>query len=148
MRATMTQQMDNRAGGRTDRDCACGHHGHHAPNSANEPAPAVQASGEEHRRPGPAEPLDPAGEQGAAGLAMAATTTAALDDSPTGPTAWEQEDEASSGVAPGRKEGNVLGLRDVSAAASQGCGCGGHGRGHHQDAEGGRHGGHCGCHGH
>ncbi len=150
VRATMTQQMDNRAGGRTGRGCACGHHGHHAPNSANEPemAPVVQASGEEHRRPEPAEPLEPAGERGAAGLAMAATTTAALDNSPTGPTAWEQEDEAFSGVAPGRKEGNVLGLRDVSAPASQGCGCGGHGRGHHQDAEGGRHGGHCGCHGH
>ncbi|WP_172120913.1 hypothetical protein [Actinomyces faecalis] len=45
------------------------------------------------------------------------------------------------GVVPGRKAGNVLGLRDVSAAAAGGgCGCGGRGHG------GGR--GGCGCGGH
>ena len=37
------------------------------------------------------------------------------------------EEGAASGVVPGHKTGNLLGLRDVSAPASGGCGCGGHG---------------------
>ncbi|QPL06245.1 MULTISPECIES: hypothetical protein [Actinomyces] len=47
---------------------------------------------------------------------------------------------APAGVVPGRKAGNLLGLRDVSAPAPSqggGCGCGGHGHG-------GGH-GRCGC---
>ena len=52
------------------------------------------------------------------------------------------EAPAPAGVVPGRKAGNLLGLRDVSAPAPSqggGCGCGGHGHG-------GRHAhGRCGC---
>jgi len=42
------------------------------------------------------------------------------------PAAREQGSGAASGVVPGHKTGNLLGLRDVSAPASGGCGCGGH----------------------
>lgn len=58
------------------------------------------------------------------------------------------------GVVPGRKAGNLLGLRDISATQGAGegshggCGCGGkrHGQGHghgHGKGQGG-----CGCGGH
>lgn len=42
------------------------------------------------------------------------------------PAARGREGGTSSGVVPGRRTGNLLGLRDVSAPASGGCGCGGH----------------------
>ncbi|MCL3778700.1 hypothetical protein H6X68_10935 [Actinomyces sp. 186855] len=93
--------------GTASRGCGCGGR-RHAVREERAAAPAVvQPLGEDHRTPD-AEPQEEPG----AGAAPA-------------------------GVVPGRKAGNLLGLRDASAPAPSrggGCGCGGHG-GH----------GRCGC---
>lgn len=59
----------------------------------------------------------------------AATQTTAAEETTAEEAAAEAtgaEESRDSGVVPGHKDGNSLGLRDVSAKPSGGCGCGSH----------------------
>ncbi|WP_108833271.1 hypothetical protein [Actinomyces sp. Marseille-P3109] len=92
--------------------CGCGGHGKRSEQDERATAPAVaQPLGEGYR----SQPVQTSPEDVDA-VAVATAVTTALGAA------------APQGVAPGHKAGNLLGLRDVSASASNGggCGCGGH----------------------
>lgn len=76
---------------------------------------------------------------GCGGHGRAAREEAAREERAAAPAVVQPFAEgAPADVIPGRKAGNLLGLRDVSAPAPSqggGCGCGGHGGGHRR----------CGC---
>lgn len=120
-------------GDRSGCGCGCSGHGGSQERAA---APRVaQPVGEGYERP-----------------ETAAATDSFSGDDPAaviGSSAGGAQAPEASGVVPGNKTGNILGLRDVSASATGGgCGCGGHGHGHghgHAHAHG-RSG--CGCGGH
>ncbi|WP_371855186.1 hypothetical protein [Actinomyces wuliandei] len=113
--------------GASRRGCGCGCGGHGQP---PEGTGAPDAPGQE----APAQPGSPAA------IAQAAVSVLGQADGGAGIPATGAREAA--GVLPGRKAGNQLGLRDVSAAPSGGCGCGGH------TGAGGRQHAGCGCGGH
>lgn len=105
--------MKDQTASQTVSGCSCGCGGHDAGTSQQQvPISAVRL-----------EEGDPAAFSGDPG-AIAAVVAGILGGEPA---AREQGGGATSGVVPGHKAGNLLGLRDVSASASGGCGCGGHG---------------------
>ena len=92
--------------------CGCGGHGKRNEQDERASAPAVAQPVGEGYRPEPAQTSSEAID--AVAIASAVTTVLGAG--------------APQGVTPGHKAGNLLGLRDVSAPASSGggCGCGGH----------------------
>ena len=111
---------------RTGSGCSCGCGGHDAGTSPQQRAAsgiAPSASGDSSDSPAPSASSMPSASC-ADPVAIAAAVSGVLGGDPA---AREEGSGAASGVVPGHKTGNLLGLRDVSAPASGGCGCGGHG---------------------
>ncbi|AYD89564.1 hypothetical protein D4740_04135 [Actinomyces sp. 2119] len=106
--------------------CGCGGHGQPPEGTGAPDAPEQEA---------PAQPGSPA----AIAQAVVSVLMQAEGSAGTPTTAAGQ----AAGVLPGRKAGNQLGLRDVSAAPSGGCGCGGGRAGHEEHRRSA-----CGCGGH
>ena len=100
--------------------CGCGGHGKQSEQDERAAAPAVtQPLGEGYQQaPAPTASQSSAqsSPQAVDPVAIASAVTTALG----GP--------APPGITPRHKSGNLLGLRDMSAPASRGggCGCGGH----------------------
>ena len=90
--------------------CGCGGHGKRSEQDERAAAPAATQPVGEGYRPEPAQTSPEAVDA----VAIASAVTTALGAG------------APQGITPGHKTGNLLGLRDVSASASSGCGCGGH----------------------
>ena len=92
--------------------CGCGGHGKQSEQDERAAAPAVAQPLGEGYRPEPVQ----ASPEAVDAVAIAAAVTTALGGA------------APQGVTPGHKAGNPLGLRDISAPASTGggCGCGDH----------------------
>mgnify|MGYP000041460166 CR=1 FL=1 len=112
---------------RTGSGCSCGCGGHDAETSRRQQTASGIASSEEGAASGDSSdspaPSAPSASR-ADPVAIAAAVSGVLGGDPA---AREEGNGAASGVVPGHKTGNLLGLRDVSAPASGGCGCGGHG---------------------
>ncbi|WP_273184741.1 hypothetical protein [Actinomyces massiliensis] len=115
---------------RTGSGCSCGCGGHDAGTSPQQraasgiaPSEEGAASGDSSDSPAPSASSMPSASC-ADPVAIAAAVSGVLGGDPA---AREEGSGAASGVVPGHKTGNLLGLRDVSAPASGGCGCGGHG---------------------
>jgi len=112
---------------RTGSGCSCGCGGHDAETSRRQQTASGitsseegAASGDSSDSPAPSAPSASRADP----VAIAAAVSGVLGGDPA---AREEGNGAASGVVPGHKTGNLLGLRDVSAPASGGCGCGGHG---------------------
>ncbi|TFH54126.1 hypothetical protein E4J66_00550 [Actinomyces viscosus] len=105
--------------------CGCGGHGQQgSKQDERAAAPEVaQPLGEDHR-PAPVQAASPTTAHSAQQLSPEAVDPVAIASAVT--TALGAA--APQGVTPGHKAGNLLGLRDISAPASSGggCGCGGH----------------------
>ena len=109
---------------RTGSGCSCGCGGHDAGTSPQQRAASGIAPSEEGAASGDSSDSPVPSASCADPMAIAAAVSGVLGGDPA---AREQGSGAASGVVPGHKTGNLLGLRDVSAPASGGCGCGGHG---------------------
>lgn len=147
----MSEQTDQSQQTATTGGCGCGCGGHDSKGLADERAAAptvAQPLGAGYVEPEPVtaasmETVDPSG--------IAANVMSVLADGTVQVAVPAQGDaaasDASSGVVPGHKAGNLLGLRDVSAAGNGGgCGCGGHGHHHHHEhAHGEQASGGCAC---
>ena len=141
-----TQQTET-AGG---CGCGCGGHGDQGAPAADERAAApvvAQPLGAGYTAP---EPVTASSMETADPTGIAANVMSVLADGTVQVAVPADGDaaaaDASSGVVPGRKAGNILGLRDVSAAGNGGgCGCGGHGHHHHDHAHGEQASGGCAC---
>ena len=141
-----TQQTET-AGG---CGCGCGGHGDQGAPAADERAAApvvAQPLGAGYTAP---EPVTASSMETADPTGIAANVMSVLADGTVQVAVPADGDaaaaDASSGVVPGHKAGNILGLRDVSAAGNGGgCGCGGHGHHHHDHAHGEQASGGCAC---
>lgn len=131
-----TTQPTGEAGGRPrSGGCRCGCRGHGrardderlpGPTVAQPMAPgsaaATEATASQAQTGGTGAGAPGLSEAAAIGAAVGAAMGAALpaQDQPSSRSA------ADAGVVPGHKAGNALGLRDVSARPTGGCGCGSH----------------------
>lgn len=126
--------------------CGCGGHEARTPGHERAAAPVVsQPLGEGYVEPEPvtAESMETADPTGIAANVMSVLADGSVQVAVPAQGGAAAGSDAATGVVPGHKPGNVLGLRDVSATGG-GCGCGGHGH-HHEHAHGEQASGGCAC---